>query len=175
VLGVAEHCGTSSNEQLRHLVVVQILPDRGVRRGAEGLEQERDLLLLDEAAHLLHRFRRAVTVVEADQIDLAAVHAPLLVDHLEVGSLGAADHAKGRGGAAVGHGLADLDLGIGNARGVFRLRCPETPGGKCNGGRSRFPQKTTRNHVLPPLMRLLAVALRLAKSTRRRVKARPAA
>jgi hypothetical protein len=38
VLGVAERCGAGGDEQLRHLVVVQILPDRDVRRGAEGLE-----------------------------------------------------------------------------------------------------------------------------------------
>jgi hypothetical protein len=50
LLGVAEHCGAGNDEQLRRLVVVEILPDRRVRRRAEGLEQESDLLLLDEAA-----------------------------------------------------------------------------------------------------------------------------
>ena len=56
-----------------------------LRRRAEAVEHEGDLLLLDEAARLLDGLRRAVAVVEADQIDLAAVHAALLVDHLEIG------------------------------------------------------------------------------------------
>ena len=75
------------DEQLRDFVVVEILPDRDVGRCAERAEQERDLLLLDEAAHLLDGLRRAIAVVEADEVDLAAVHPALLVDHLEIGGL----------------------------------------------------------------------------------------
>ena len=112
---------------MRHLVVVEILPDREVGRGAERVEEERDLLLLDEAANLLDGLGRAVAVIEADEIDLAAVHAALLVDHLEIGGLGPADHAIGGGRAAIGHGLADLDLRIGDAG---RVGCASRPGAR---------------------------------------------
>ena len=103
------------DEELRHLFVVAIGPDRGVGRSAQRLEQERHLFLLDETADLLDRLRRAVAVVEADQIDLAAIDPALLVDHLEIGGLGAPDHAIGGSRAAIGHGLPDLDLGVGDA------------------------------------------------------------
>ena len=62
------------------------------------LNMQGDLLLLDQPARLLHRLRRAVPVVEADEIDLAAVDAALLVDHPEIGGLGLADQAVGDAG-----------------------------------------------------------------------------
>ena len=103
------------DEELRDLIVVAIWPDRGVGWSAERVEQECDLFILDQSPHLLDRLRRTVAVVEADEIDLAAVDPALFVDHLEIGGLGAADDAIGRGRAAVGHGLPDLDLGVGDA------------------------------------------------------------
>jgi hypothetical protein len=60
---------------LRHLVVVEILPDRSVRRRAKAVENEGDLLLLDQAADLFDGLGRAVAVVEADEVDLATVNA----------------------------------------------------------------------------------------------------
>jgi len=42
--------------------------------------------LLDEAARLLDRLRRAVAVVDADEFDLAAVDAAVVVDHAEKGA-----------------------------------------------------------------------------------------
>src|ERR1700722_11085200 len=74
----------------------------------------------------------------------------LLVDHLEVGRFRPPDHAIGRERSAVGHGLADLDLGIGNTWRIAGPRGPEALGGMWGGGRSRLQQKTTRNHVIPP-------------------------
>ena len=65
--------------------------------GADDLERQQHLVALDQLAHLLHRLRRAVGVVILDQIDLAAVHAALVVDHLDVGGLRLADRGIGRG------------------------------------------------------------------------------
>jgi hypothetical protein len=92
---VVEHAGAGCDEERRNLIVIEILADGRVGRGPDGVEQERDLLLLDEAAHLLDRLRRAIGVVEADEVDLATIDAALLVDHLEIGGLSAADHAIG--------------------------------------------------------------------------------
>src|ERR1700722_5436862 len=98
-----------ATKSLRHLVVVEILPNCGVRRGPHRIEQERDLLLLDQPADLLNCFWGAISIVEANEIDLAAVDPALLVDHLEVGGLSAADDPIGRGRPTVRHGLADLE------------------------------------------------------------------
>ena len=88
-------------------------------------EQERHPFLLDQSPHLLDRLGRAIGVIQADEIDFAAVYAALLVDHLEIGGLGATDHAIGGDRAAIGHGLPDLDFRVGDARGVFGPRGPK--------------------------------------------------
>ena len=51
-------------------------------------DEEQHLFLLDQLAHLLDRAWRTVAVVQADEVDLAAVDPALIVDHLEVGGLG---------------------------------------------------------------------------------------
>ena len=150
MLGIAEHGGPGGDEQLRYLVVVEILPDRGVGRGAQGVEQERDLLLLDEAADLLDRLGRTVAVVETDQVDLAAVDAARFVDHLEIGGFGLADHAVGRGRPAIGHGLADLDFGIGDPGGVVRAGGPGASRQGARRGGARSQECTTRFHKILP-------------------------
>ena len=86
-----------------------------------GLNTTQHFVALDQLADLLDRLRRAVGVVIGDEIDLAAVDAALGVDLLEIGFFGLADHAVGGGGSAVGHDVADLDLGIGRAGVVFLL------------------------------------------------------
>ncbi len=88
-------------------------------RRAERIEYEKNLVFLDQLAHHFDGLRRAVTVVAANEVDLAAVDAALLVDHGEVGRLRLADDAVGRGRAAVGHRIADLDLGIADAGSVL--------------------------------------------------------
>jgi hypothetical protein len=98
MLRVAEHGCAGDDEQLRHLVVVEILPDRGVRRRAEAVENEGDPILLDQATDLFDGLGWTVAVVEADEIDLAAVDPALFVDHPEIGGVGAPDHAIGGGG-----------------------------------------------------------------------------
>ena len=111
VLRVVPLGGAGGHEELRHLLLVQVLLDGGVGRGAERLEDEGDLVLLDELAHHLDRLGRAIGVVVADEVDLAAVDAALVVDLLEVRGDGLADRPVGRGVAAVRVGVADLDLG----------------------------------------------------------------
>ena len=74
--GVGQLARAGRDEQLRHLVVVEILPDREVRRGAERVEQEGDLLLLDQPAHLLDGLGRAVGVVEAIRLILRPFTPP---------------------------------------------------------------------------------------------------
>src|SRR3546814_3762270 len=88
-----------------------------------------DLLALDQPAVLLLGLRRAVAVVERDEVDLAAVDPAAVVDLVEVGRDRLADLAVGGGRSAVRHGVADLDLGIGGARIVFA--------GGDGGGRKR--------------------------------------
>src|SRR5258707_932055 len=121
---IFQSLGTPSNTAIQKYLNVKKVPqlfdieiflDGRVRGRAEALEDEGDILLLDQAADLLHRLGRAVAVVQADQIELAAVDAALLVDHVEIGGLGFADGAVSRGRAAMGHGLADLDLAGGDA------------------------------------------------------------
>jgi len=55
---------------------------------AERVENEQHLVALHQLAGLLNRLRRAVTVVIADEIDLAAVDAADVIDLLEVGGFG---------------------------------------------------------------------------------------
>ena len=107
--------------QLRHLAQVHVLVDGGIRRRAERLEQEQHLVLLDQLARHLDRLGRAVAVVVADEGQLAAVDAALIVHHPEIGVDGLADRAVRRRRAAVGVGVADLDLGVGCARVVLLL------------------------------------------------------
>src|SRR5262249_5046086 len=82
--------------------------------------------------------RWAVTIIEADQIDLAAVDAALLVEHLEVGGFGATQSGPCRHGSAVRHGLSDFDFGVGDARAVLlgaesgvRRECKQTRCKQC--------------------------------------------
>jgi hypothetical protein len=125
---------------LRHLLGVQVLLDRRIRRGAERIEDQQDFVALDQLACLFHRLRRAVGVVIRDEIDLAAVDAALGVDLLEVGLFGLADHAIGGSRSAVGHDVADLDFGIARA-GIVFLLCENAARGRREyskrGGKNR--------------------------------------
>src|SRR6185312_9609642 len=92
---------------------------------------------------------RRVAVIEAQQIDLAAVDAAFIVDHGDIGRFRAADRAIGRGRPAIGHGLADLDLAGADAGRVLVLR----QGGRC-GERHRGKQQrrchASLDHCLLP-------------------------
>ena len=111
-----------AEEQLRDVLALQIFGDRGVMGGADRGEDQRDLVALDQPPRLLHRLRRRVAVVERDQVDLAAVDAAALVDHLEIADLALAERAERRHRPAIGHGLADLDFGCGDAAHFGRHR-----------------------------------------------------
>ena len=116
--------------------------------GADRGEDQRDLVALDQPPRLLHRLRRRVAVVERDQIDLAAVDAAALVEHLEIADLALAERAERRHRPAVGHGLADLDFGRGDAAhfGGDRGRRPSQ-----HGKRADAPNLVTKRIDSPPL------------------------
>ena len=130
VLGIVPLGGAGGHEQVRHLLLVHVLVDGGVGRGAERLEQRGHFVLLDQLADHLDGLGRAVAVVVADVVDLPAVDAALVVDLLEVGAERLADGAVRRGRTAIGVGVADLDLGRGDSgrlrgRRAQRHRQPE--------------------------------------------------
>jgi hypothetical protein len=56
--------------------IVQIPLDRGVGDVAQALEDEGNLILFDESPDLFDRLRRAEAVIEANQVNSAAVDAP---------------------------------------------------------------------------------------------------
>ena len=85
----ANSCGT--------FLRVEIFLHGGVHGRADDLEREQHLVALDELAHLLDGLWRRVGVVILDQVDLAAVDAALVVDHLDIGGLGLADGGIGGG------------------------------------------------------------------------------
>jgi len=113
--------GAGGDEELRHMRVVHVFLDRGIRRGSETLKHEQDAIVLDELARGLDGLLRVVAIVVGDEIDLAAVDAAFGVDLLEVRGDGLADQAVGGGRPAIGHDVADLDLGAARARIVFPL------------------------------------------------------
>ena len=79
-LGIVPLGGAGGDEQLRHLLRIHVFLDRRIRRRAERIEDEEDLVALDQLAGLLDRLRRAVGVVIADEVDLAAVDAAFGID-----------------------------------------------------------------------------------------------
>ena len=95
VLRIGELRGAGGGEQLRHFLAVEIFLHGGVRRRADDLEGEQHLVALDQLADLLDGLRRRVGVVILDQVDLAAVDAALVVDHLQIGGLRLADSGIG--------------------------------------------------------------------------------
>jgi hypothetical protein len=135
-LGVVKLVGAGSAEQLRHLVLVEIRPNRQIGEAAKALKDERDALLFYEPPGLLNGPGRAVAVVNADEVKFAAVDSALLVDHLEIGGLGPGNDAIARSGSAVRKGLANLDLGV---RDAGRIRGPggANPGSCGDGGGRR--------------------------------------
>ncbi|MGX0994111.1 hypothetical protein AB7M38_001403 [Bradyrhizobium diazoefficiens] len=154
VPGIAELGAAGRDEELRHLLGVHIFHDRGVRGCAERLEDQQNLVALDQLARLLDRLRRRIGVVIADEVDLAAVDAALVVDHPEERGLSLSDHAIGRGRPAIGHDVADLDVGVAGAGVVFLLRR-----GRCRGqhygskhGEGSKVLATTRHRSLPCIL-----------------------
>jgi hypothetical protein len=117
-----------------------------LRRSADAVENECDAFLFDQTPRLFEGLRRAVGVVDVEEIELAAVDAALLVDHSEVSGLGPPDNAVGGGRPAERDRLAELNFRVRNAGRVFGPRGPEALGGICGGGCSRLHEETTRYH-----------------------------
>ena len=81
----AERRAAGRDEELRHVLRVQVRAGRLVLLGAERVEDREDVLVLDEDARLADGLRRDVLVVEVLVVDLPLVHAAARVDVLEVG------------------------------------------------------------------------------------------
>ena len=125
VLGIVPFRRAGVEQQLRHALGIEIFVHGGLRRGAERAEQRQHFFLLDQPPRRLDAFRRAVGVVHGQELDLAAVDAALLVDHLEIGLADPPEHAVERAGTAMRHGLAELDFGVARAGIVFLLGCAD--------------------------------------------------
>ena len=77
MLGIGELLAPVATNSCGTLLSLRYCRIASVGRGAERVEQEGDLLLLDQPANLFDGLRRAVAVVEADELDLAAVDPAL--------------------------------------------------------------------------------------------------
>jgi hypothetical protein len=66
-----------------NLFPVQVLLDSRVRRRPNRAKDEENLVALDKTPRLLERLRRTVSIVIADEIDLASVDAALIVTILK--------------------------------------------------------------------------------------------
>ena len=138
VLGIVEFRGAGRQHELRHLLRLEVLLHRRLAGRAGRAEHEEHAVALDELARLLDGLGRRIGVIERDQVDLAAVDAALLVDHLKIGRVDAAHDAVDRDRARIGHGLADLDLGVIRAlRAIFLLRERGRGERQCGGERQR--------------------------------------
>ena len=100
----------AADEELRHLALVQVVAHRERVLGADRVEDREDVVLLDELLREADRLRRVVLVVLDLVDDLAAVHAAVCVDVVEV-RLRAAQHRlvlRLRAGERAGRAEHDL-------------------------------------------------------------------
>jgi hypothetical protein len=84
MFGVIEDRRAGADEKMRDFLLIDVFDDGHVGGGAHGVDEKQHLLAFDQASDLLHRLGRAVGVVQTDEVDLAAVHATLFVDHREI-------------------------------------------------------------------------------------------
>ena len=120
-----------ADEELRHLALVQVRLDRLVVRGADGVEDREDLVLLDELPRQLDGVHRVVGVVVEAVVDRPPVDAAVRVHVGEVRLRARPDRAERRRLARERDGAADHDLlrrdaGIGR-RGGARGRREHEP------------------------------------------------
>src|SRR4051794_21403254 len=121
-------------------------------------EQKQHFIALDQLARLLNGFGRTVGIVIRDEIDLAAIDAAIVVYFSEYGRHRLADRAVGRGGAAIGNDVADLDLGVAGAGVVFLLRTCTAGGREHERGREqhrRRAQIADDGHSQTPKFRMI--------------------
>ena len=130
-------------EELRHLLLVQVRLGGERLLGADLVEHQEDLVLLDQAPCLLDGLGRVVAVVEVAVLDLPAVDAAVVVHVLEVGGRAVGDDRVGGLGAAERHGAADQDRARGDARGVGGRRAGDA-------GRAAAARASAASLTRPP-------------------------
>jgi hypothetical protein len=84
MFGIAPARSPGRDEQLRHLHVIQVFLDCRIAGCPERRENQKHLIALDQLARLLDCLRRAIGVVIGDEVDFAAVHAAIVVDHAKI-------------------------------------------------------------------------------------------
>src|SRR5690349_21036284 len=107
---------------MRDLACIDFVAYRIVGHCPEAPEQREHPLFVDQLARLLDSAGRVEAVVETDQPDLAPIDATFRVDLVEVGGLRSGNTRVTRERSAVGHGLADSDLGVRDP-GTVIFRC----------------------------------------------------
>jgi hypothetical protein len=117
-LRIVEAAAASRDEDLRHLVLVEVFLHGDIGNGADGPDLGENAIVINELAGLFNRFRRAERILERDQVDLPAVDAALLVQHLEIADHDTAIARKGGRRPAIGNRLAYFDFGVRNARAI---------------------------------------------------------
>src|SRR5215470_7737784 len=118
-LGVVPLSGAGAEEQLRHSILIHVVPDRAVGGGADRAGDEQNVVSLYQLARHLDRLGWRIAVVNRNEGDLAPVHTTLIVDHLEIGGHRYRNGAGVRERAAIGAGVADLDLAVGDPGAVL--------------------------------------------------------
>jgi hypothetical protein len=127
-LGVAQEHGAGEGADERHLGGGGDGLRRGCSRRSDRADQGKDLVLLDQLLSRRDRLVRLVAVIDANQVELAAVHAALLVRFLESRADAGAHALAERGGRTFEHGRLAEDDALGGdsvlgARG--RKRCQD--------------------------------------------------
>jgi hypothetical protein len=119
--GFRHPIGPGAEKQRRHLFRIEVFLNREIGWRAEGADDRKDFVAFNQPAGLLDRLRRAMAVVQRDQVDFAAIDPAFGVDLLKIGRGSAPDGSEARRSTAVRHGLADLDLGVGHPRPIIRI------------------------------------------------------
>jgi len=112
IFRVPEAAGTSGDEQLWHLLLIEILLGRRIRRGSNRAVHHQNALVFDQPPCRLDGFWRTVAIVKHGQFHLSAVDTASAVDGLKVGERCLPHHAGDRDRTAERHRLAKSDLGV---------------------------------------------------------------
>src|SRR5260370_18722889 len=87
-LVIAPAVGAALDEQLRNFSLVEVFRNLELSGRPNRTESKGDVLHVNQLARLVPGSPRQEAVVDTDQVDLAAIDAALIVDHLHVGLLG---------------------------------------------------------------------------------------